>query len=63
MQFYTDIVDSAVFNTPVSFLHRYPNIQDYAAVIDTQDKVLNLLYLVVSREIEKASKLVEFLTS
>jgi hypothetical protein len=44
-------------------LHKYPNIQDYTAIIDTQDKVLKLLYSIVSQELDKIAKIAEFLTT
>ncbi len=34
IQFYTDAINSAVFDTPISYLGKYP-IEDYAIIVQT----------------------------
>ena len=60
-EFYTDAVNSAVFNTPVSYLQKYEQIEDYQIIVDSEEEILRLLFIIVSREIEKPSKISELL--
>lgn len=62
MQFYTDVINAAVFDTPVAYLQKYSQIQDYAIIIKTEDAILTLLYEIVAKNIDKAAKISSFLS-
>ncbi len=57
IQFYTDAVNAAVFGTPVAYLHKYDKIDDYTAIVQTEDTLLGLLYQIVGKRIDKSSKI------
>ena len=60
-QFYTDIVNSAAFDTPVAFLEKYGDIDNYGVVVESEEKVRKLMCQIVGKNIEKASQIVEYL--
>lgn len=37
IKFYTDIVNSAIFGTPVSYLQKYPDIDNYSTIVNAED--------------------------
>jgi hypothetical protein len=57
IQFYTDAINSVVFGTPVPYLTKYPQVQHYAVIIETEQQILKLLYLIISKNHEKISKI------
>lgn len=45
----------------MSYLEKYENIQDYSVVIHSENEVLRILYGVVARELDKPSKIADYL--
>lgn len=50
LDYYIDIGNSAIFHTPVSFTHKYPQVEHYQQIIDDQHRIVQLMYKMISNE-------------